>query len=53
MTYSENELQQIEKYASIYLKISKFQTLPTALPTFPKPTAAAKPLQRSNSTPKK
>ncbi len=22
MTYSENELQQIEKYASIYLKIS-------------------------------
>ena len=27
MTYSENELQQIEKYASIYLKISDIADL--------------------------
>ena len=59
MTYSENELQQIEKFASIYLKISDMAVI-LDIPAdvlrsdiADRSTDAAKPPQRSNFIPRK
>ena len=59
MTYSENELTQIEKYASIYLKISDIAVI-LDIPAdvlrediADRSSDVSKPLQRSSYIPRK